>query len=50
MAKQRNSVRLTLSPEQREQIKQALGKDAETIELTIEELEARIVPVAGRVW
>jgi len=50
MAKQRNLVRLTLSPEQQEEIKRATGKDAETIELTIEELEARIVPVAGRLW
>ena len=40
----RESIRLNLSPEQREQIKQALGKEAEALELAAEELEERIAP------
>jgi hypothetical protein len=44
MAKQRESVRLKLTPEQQEQIKKATGKNAEALELTVEELEQRIAP------
>ncbi len=36
---------LKLSPEQQEQIKQATGKDAGSLELTVEELEERIAPM-----
>ena len=50
MAKQRQSLRLKLTPEQQEQVKAATGKEAEAIELSMEELEARIAPVAGRLW
>lgn len=50
MAKPRDSLRLTLTPEQREQIKQATGREAEALELTVEELEARLAPVASRIW
>jgi len=46
MAKQRDSVRLKLTPDQQVQIKQATGKNAEALELTVEELEARIAPAA----
>ena len=38
------NFRLTLTPEQREQIRKATGKDAEVIELSVEELEERIAP------
>ena len=38
-------ISLKLSPEQQKQIKQATGKNAEAIELTVEELEERIAPV-----
>ncbi len=38
-------ISLKLSPEQQQQIKQAIGKDAGTLELTIEELEQRIAPL-----
>ena len=46
MAKACDSVRLQLTPEQQEQIKQAIGKDAETLELSVEELEERIAPAS----
>lgn len=36
--------RMTLSPEQKEQVRKATGKDAEVIELSVEELEERIAP------
>ena len=47
MAKQRESVRLNLTPDQQEQVKQATGKQAEALELTVEELEERIAPGGG---
>jgi hypothetical protein len=45
-----NSFRITLTPEQREQVRHATGKDAEALELSVEELEERIAPAtyAGR--
>ncbi len=39
-------ITLRLSAEQKKQIKDATGKNAEGIELTIEELEQRIAPSA----
>jgi len=41
-------ISLKLRPEQQQQIKQATGKDARSLELTIEELEGRIAPF--RIW
>jgi len=41
--KQRISIKLT--PDQQKQIQQAIGKNAAALELTAEELEARIAPV-----
>jgi hypothetical protein len=38
------TLRLTLSPEQKEQVRKATGKDAEAVELSVEELEERIAP------
>ncbi len=38
-------ISLKLSPEQQSQIKQATGKDAGALDLTVEELEERIAPV-----
>ena len=38
-------INLKLSPEQVRQIKNATGKAAHQIELSVEELEARIAPV-----
>jgi hypothetical protein len=38
------NFRMNLTPEQREEIRKATGKEAEAIELTVEELEERIAP------
>jgi hypothetical protein len=38
------SFRITLTPEQKEQVRKATGKDAEAVELSVEELEERIAP------
>jgi uncharacterized small protein (DUF1192 family) len=45
MATTRNSILLTLTPEQKRQVKAAIGKDAETLELDLQELEERISPM-----
>jgi len=37
-------ISLKLSAEQKQQIKEATGKDAEALELGVEELEERIAP------
>jgi len=37
-------ISLKLTPEQQEQVKRAIGKDAEALELGVEELEERIAP------
>jgi hypothetical protein len=44
MKDSRGSIRLRLTPEQQEEIRKATGKTAETLELSIEELEERIAP------
>ena len=38
------NFRLTLTPDQKEQIRKATGKEAEVLELSVEELEERIAP------
>jgi uncharacterized small protein (DUF1192 family) len=38
------TFRIALTPEQKEQVRRATGKDAEAIELSVEELEERIAP------
>jgi hypothetical protein len=40
-----SNFRLTLTPEQKDQIRKATGKEAEVLELSIEELEERIAPM-----
>jgi hypothetical protein len=40
----KGTVRLVLTPEQQEQVRQATGKQTEGLELSIEELEERISP------
>jgi hypothetical protein len=45
MKKDRETVRIDLTPEQKEQVKQQTGKDAAAIELNVEELEERIAPI-----
>ncbi|MDF3053480.1 MAG: hypothetical protein K0S19_1585 [Geminicoccaceae bacterium] len=38
------TFRMTLTPEQRDQVRKVTGKNAEEIELSVEELEERIAP------
>ena len=40
----KGSVQLKLTPEQQEQVRQATGKLTDTLEMSIEELEQRIMP------
>jgi hypothetical protein len=37
-------VRIDLTPIQKEQVKATTGRDAEAVELTVQELEERIAP------
>jgi uncharacterized small protein (DUF1192 family) len=46
MKKENETVRLELTPEQKELIKKQTGKDAEVVELSVQELEERIAPTA----
>jgi hypothetical protein len=39
------NFRITLTPEQKEQVRKATGKEAEAVELSVEELEERIAPM-----
>ena len=45
-----SNFRLTLTPEQKEEIRKATGKEVDALEMPIEELEERIAPttLAGR--
>jgi hypothetical protein len=42
--KQNDIVRIDLTPEQSDKIKAEIGRGADAIEFTVEELEARITP------
>ena len=42
------TFRMTLTPEQKEQVRKSTGKEAEAIELSVEELEERIAPANGQ--
>ena len=44
MKKENETVRLELTPEQKQLIKKQTGKDAEAVELSVQELEERIAP------
>ncbi len=48
-SKKNATIRIELTPEQREQIKAEIGRSASTIELTVEELEGRITPIDIRI-
>jgi len=48
MANPKEQFRIELTPEQKQQVRKATGKDAEALELSVEELEERIAP--GQVW
>lgn len=45
-SKESTVVRIDLTPEQKEQVKAATDKSVDSLELTIQELEARIAPIA----
>jgi hypothetical protein len=44
-SKDTNIIRIDLTNEQKEQVKAATDKSADAIELTVQELEARIAPI-----
>jgi hypothetical protein len=44
MKKEHEIVRIDLTPEQKQILKQEIGKDGEAVELTVKELEERIAP------
>jgi hypothetical protein len=44
MSNPKEQVRIQLTPEQKAQIKNATGKSAEALELSVSELEERIAP------
>ena len=45
MSNPKEQFRIKLTPEQKAQVRTATGKDAEAVELSVEELEERIAPV-----
>jgi hypothetical protein len=47
VANSKEQFRIHLTPEQKAQVQNATGKEAEAVELSVEELEERIAP--GRV-
>jgi hypothetical protein len=42
--KDKEIIRIDLTPAQKDQVKEVTNKSAEAIELTVQELEARIAP------
>jgi uncharacterized small protein (DUF1192 family) len=42
----KDNFRIKLTPEQKEMVRKATGKNAEALELSVEELEERIAPLA----
>ncbi len=45
MEKKKEAVRIELTEEQRNKIREATSKDAKAIELSAEELEERVAPI-----
>ena len=48
MSNPREQFRIQLTPEQKAQVKNVTGKEAEAVELSVEELEERIAPATLR--
>jgi hypothetical protein len=48
MSNPREPVRITLTDDQKAQIRSQTGKDAEAVEFSVEELEDRIAPVTKK--
>jgi hypothetical protein len=44
MSSPKDQIRIELTPEQKASIRSTTGKDAEAVEFSVEELEARIAP------
>jgi hypothetical protein len=44
MQNPKEQFRIQLTPEQKAQVRNVTGKDAESVELSVEELEERIAP------
>ena len=44
MSSPKEQFRIKLTPEQKAEVKNATGKEAEAVELSVEELEERIAP------
>ena len=44
MSNPKDQIRIQLTPEQKAMVKNATGKDAEALELSVSELEERIAP------
>ena len=44
MKKETETVRIELTPEQKQLVKKETGKEADAVELTVNELEERIAP------
>ncbi len=44
MPSPKDQIRIELTPEQKAKVRAATGKDAEAVELSVEELEERIAP------
>ena len=45
MAESKEPVRIKLTPEQQKEVQKATGKNAESLELSVQELEERIAPM-----
>ena len=48
MSNPKEQFRIQLTPEQKSQVKNATGKEAEAVELSVEELEERIAPAVTK--
>ena len=48
MAESKDNIRIKLTPEQQKEVQKATGKNAEALELSVQELEERIAPATVR--
>jgi hypothetical protein len=48
MSKEQELIRIELTPDVKELVKKTTGKEADAVELTVQELEERIAPVVCR--
>ena len=45
----KDQIRIELTDDQKAQVRKATGKDAEAVELTVDELEDRIAPMKAKI-